>query len=245
MANRNFTVRGTYPAAHLALYNSSLHIDYPPAFTTKSYTLQNPLGNNSTPSQSICSALLLDHKDDSLTNVKSPSEPMISMYDELSTDSLPYSHPASFASLSYSQVSPLPQATQDGLVLGSPLFIHDASSETNSGRDEWDDTSTCAPRAPRFIVPSQSYMLRELPSPASFSQSLSQQYPSSLSTRSHRRHSQSPPPRSPLRLSPAPNTKRSLYKDKKPALACLFCRKRKIACRPLQPGSKDKTSGCR
>jgi hypothetical protein len=29
--------------------------------------------------------------------------------------------------------------------------------------------------------------------------------------------------------------------DKKPALACLFCRGRKIACGPPVPGSKDKT----
>ncbi|KAI9571654.1 hypothetical protein HD554DRAFT_1982868, partial [Boletus coccyginus] len=53
------------------------------------------------------------------------------------------------------------------------------------------------------------------------------------------RQSRSPSPRSPLRLSPTPHAKRSL--DKKPALACLFCRGRKIACGPPQPGSKDKT----
>ncbi|TFK54565.1 hypothetical protein OE88DRAFT_1655298 [Heliocybe sulcata] len=29
--------------------------------------------------------------------------------------------------------------------------------------------------------------------------------------------------------------------EKKPVLACLFCRGRKIACGPPLPGSKDKT----
>ncbi|KAF8134407.1 hypothetical protein EV363DRAFT_1116372, partial [Boletus edulis] len=52
------------------------------------------------------------------------------------------------------------------------------------------------------------------------------------------RHSRSPSPRSALHMSPT-HTKRTL--DKKPALACLFCRGRKIACGPPEPGSKDKT----
>ncbi|PPR07423.1 hypothetical protein CVT26_013739 [Gymnopilus dilepis] len=41
-----------------------------------------------------------------------------------------------------------------------------------------------------------------------------------------------------MRLSPLPS-KRQL--DKKPPLACLFCRGRKIACGPPLPGSPDKT----
>ncbi|KAF8957694.1 hypothetical protein BDZ97DRAFT_1669501 [Flammula alnicola] len=40
------------------------------------------------------------------------------------------------------------------------------------------------------------------------------------------------------RLSPLPS-KRQL--EKKPPLACLFCRGRKIACGPPLPGSTDKT----
>ncbi|KAF8906568.1 hypothetical protein CPB84DRAFT_1770118 [Gymnopilus junonius] len=41
-----------------------------------------------------------------------------------------------------------------------------------------------------------------------------------------------------MRLSPLPS-KRQL--EKKPPLACLFCRGRKIACGPPLPGSRDKT----
>ncbi|KAG5653050.1 hypothetical protein H0H81_002567 [Sphagnurus paluster] len=44
----------------------------------------------------------------------------------------------------------------------------------------------------------------------------------------------SPPPRG-IRLSPLPPSRRPLCK--KPPLACLFCRGRKIACGPADPGS--------
>jgi hypothetical protein len=181
---------------------------------------------------------LPDQDDDSLTSVASPSEtsmqyaddqkPMISIYNEPPMDSLPYPPPTNAASPPYFQPPPP----------GSPPFIHDTSFQVNTGGDHWEDTPA---RAPRLNVPSQSYMLSELPSPVStaFSQSLPQQYTSSSVTRSHRRQSRSPSPRSPLRLSPVPHTKRTL--DKKPALACLFCRGRKIACGPPQAGSKDKT----
>jgi len=152
-------------------------------------------------------------------------------------DSLPFPPPANSASPPYFQIPPTTPTAQDHNVLGSPSFIHDAPFQMMSGREEWEDNAST--RAPRLSLPGQSYMLSELPSPASFSQSLPQPYPSSSDARSHRRHSRSPSPRSPLRLSPAPHTRRSL--DKKPALACLFCRGRKIACGPPQPGSKDKT----
>lgn len=171
-------------------------------------------------------------------SVASPSEasmqytddqkPMISTYNEPPMDSLPYPPPTNAASPPYFQPPPP----------GSPSFIHDTSFQVNTGVDHWEETPA---RAPRLAVPSQSYMLSELSSPVStaLSQSLPQQYVSSSVTRSHRRQSRSPSPRSSLRLSPVPHTKRTL--DKKPALACLFCRGRKIACGPPQPGSKDKT----
>lgn len=50
------------------------------------------------------------------------------------------------------------------------------------------------------------------------------------------RHRRSPSPI--LQMNPGLHAKRS---DKKPHLACLFCRGRKIACGPPPPGSKDKT----
>jgi hypothetical protein len=59
----------------------------------------------------------------------------------------------------------------------------------------------------------------------------------SLVGRTHR--SASPrPPRPLMPLTPLP-VKRPA--EKKPPLACFFCRGRKIACRPPIPGSKDKT----
>lgn len=182
-----------------------------------------------------CHLYTLPQDDDS---VLSPStsmqyvddqKPTISVYNEPPMDSLPFPPPASSASPPFFQVPLTPQATQDGVVLGSPF-------QANTSRDEWEDSST---RARHLTLSGQSCMLNKLYSPASFSQSLPQQYTSSSVTRSQRCHSRSPSPRSPLRLSPAPHTKRSL--DKKPALACLFCRGRKIACGPPQPGSKDKT----
>ena len=187
---------------------------------------------------------LPDHDDDNLSSVASPSEtpmqhvdekPTVAIYDESPMDSLPYPPPTSSASPPYFHPHPPQRGTQDGVNRGSPSFVHDAM---NTSENHWEDTSA---RVPRLTVPSQSYMLCELTSPVSttFSQSVSQQYTSSSVTRSHRRQSRSPSPRSPLRLSPTPHTKRSL--DKKPALACLFCRGRKIACGPPQPGSKDKT----
>ncbi|TFK74277.1 hypothetical protein BDN72DRAFT_833609 [Pluteus cervinus] len=51
----------------------------------------------------------------------------------------------------------------------------------------------------------------------------------------HRNRSSSPS----LQLSPDSPTRRA--QEKKPPLACLFCRGRKIACGPPIPGSKDKT----
>ncbi|KAG8214138.1 hypothetical protein J3R82DRAFT_10904 [Butyriboletus roseoflavus] len=274
----NFIVHGTYPTSEPScdsLQNNRLHLD-PPVLTSKSYTLQNPLGEGSArshstyrepqlpppchdwqlikqePSEGVttyynpalsCHLYTLPDQDDAdLTIVTSPSDtsmqhvddqkPLIPIYDEPPMDSLPYPPPANSASPPYFSVPPPSQAMQD---LGSPPFIHDASFQMNTARDHWEDSPA---RAPRLTIPTHSYMLSELPSPA-FSQSLPQQYPSSSVTRSHRRHSRSPSPRSPLRMSPAPHTKRSL--DKKPALACLFCRGRKIACGPPQPGSKDKT----
>ncbi|KIM78853.1 hypothetical protein PILCRDRAFT_823959 [Piloderma croceum F 1598] len=54
-------------------------------------------------------------------------------------------------------------------------------------------------------------------------------------------HRRSPTPRASsqgMRLSPLPqNRKSSTDADKKPVLACLFCRGRKIACGPALPGS--------
>lgn len=58
-------------------------------------------------------------------------------------------------------------------------------------------------------------------------------------------HRRSPMPRASsqgMRLTPPPqNKKSSTDADKKPVLACLFCRGRKIACGPPLPGSIDKS----
>ena len=181
---------------------------------------------------------LPDQDDDSLTSVMSPSE--VSMqyvdYDEPPMDSLPDPPPADSTSPLYFQ-PPLPRGMQDGVIIGSLSFVHNAPFQMNTGGDHWEDTPA---HVPCLTVPSQSYVHSKLPSLilTAFSQSLSQQYSSLSATCSHRLQSLSPSPQSPLCLSPVPHTKRTL--DKK-GLACLFCRGRKIACGPPRLGSKDKT----
>lgn len=98
-----------------------------------------------------------------------------------------------------------------------------------------------------MTVPSQSYMFVEVESSTpAFIHTNQQHYHSPSETPSHPQggrtgspYQRSPSPRGALRISPPPHPKRSM--DKKPALACLFCRGRKIACGPPVPGSKDKT----
>lgn len=98
-----------------------------------------------------------------------------------------------------------------------------------------------------MTVPSQSYMFVEVESSTpAFIHTNQQQFHSPSETPSHPHggrtgspYQRSPSPRGALRISPPPHPKRSM--DKKPALACLFCRGRKIACGPPVPGSKDRT----
>lgn len=121
-------------------------------------------------------------------------------------------------------------------------------------------TSPYSPHSPAFLgtshrdasevpmtVPSQSYMFVEVePSTPAFIHTNQQHYHPQNDSPSHT-HSEStesprqrsPSPRGASRISPPPHPKRSM--DKKPALACLFCRGRKIACGPPVPGSKDRT----
>ncbi|KAF8549760.1 hypothetical protein OG21DRAFT_1469607 [Imleria badia] len=44
----NFMVHGAYPTADFSCESNGLHLDHPPVLTTKSYTLQNPLGDGLT-----------------------------------------------------------------------------------------------------------------------------------------------------------------------------------------------------
>ncbi|KAG2127520.1 hypothetical protein DEU56DRAFT_742346 [Suillus clintonianus] len=120
--------------------------------------------------------------------------------------------------------------------------------------------SPCSPQSATFLptshrdasevpmtVPSQSYMFVEVESSTpAFIHTNQQHYHSpnessshTLSERTGSPYQRSPSPRGTLRISPPPHPKRSM--DKKPALACLFCRGRKIACGPPVPGSKDRT----
>ncbi|KAI6010517.1 hypothetical protein EDC04DRAFT_797058 [Pisolithus marmoratus] len=73
----------------------------------------------------------------------------------------------------------------------------------------------------------------------------SQAYPGDDPVQAPRRRTRSPSPRTQqqARASLIAQQLHSKGKsmDKKPALACLFCRGRKIACGPPLPGTKDKT----
>lgn len=92
-----------------------------------------------------------------------------------------------------------------------------------------------------MTVPSQSYMFVEVESSSPAFIHTNQQQFHSPSETPHGGRTGSPYQRSPSprQISPPPHPKRSM--DKKPALACLFCRGRKIACGPPVPGSKDRT----
>jgi hypothetical protein len=151
--------------------------------------------------------------------------------DEPPMDHLPYPPPTH----EFPRYSP-PVATHTP----SPYSPHTPASLDTSHRDASEVLMT---------VPSQSYMSVEVePSTSSFtgihanqqhyhSQSKSPSYTHCESSGSLRQRSTSP--RGALRISPPPHKKRSM--DKKLALACLFCRGRKIACGSLVPGSKDRT----
>ncbi|KAG0707043.1 hypothetical protein DFH29DRAFT_898132 [Suillus ampliporus] len=112
--------------------------------------------------------------------------------------------------------------------------------------------SPCSPHSATFLSTShhdasESYMFVEVESSTpAFIHTNQQHYhsPNESPSRTHDRRTRSPYQRSPsprgaLRITPPPHPKRSM--DKKPALACLFCRGRKIACGPPVPGSKDRT----
>ncbi|KAF8843052.1 hypothetical protein BDN67DRAFT_256460 [Paxillus ammoniavirescens] len=158
-------------------------------------------------------------------------KPIFSKYDEQPPmDSLPYPPPQNSASPPYFQPSP---TMQNGVLLGTPSYIHDAPFQFTTSQEEWEDVPGPAPCL------TVSTLLSEFPSSqAPFAPPQSQHCASSYG-HSRRRRSRSPSPRSQHRMSPIPHSRRSL--DKKPALACLFCRGRKIACGPPIPGSKDKT----
>ena len=103
--------------------------------------------------------------------------------------------------------------------------LHTSSAPVSNG---WIDT---APQS-HITVPSQAYPDHPI-----------QDTPKSDYVQTSRHQTKSPSPRAQQArgsmISQHHSKGRSL--DKKPALACLFCRGRKIACGPPLPGSKDKT----
>ncbi|KIJ18510.1 hypothetical protein PAXINDRAFT_8757 [Paxillus involutus ATCC 200175] len=184
---------------------------------------------------------LRGHENAGMTTAIPPSQlsvqyvgekPIFSKYDEQPPmDSLPYPPPQNSASPPYFQPSP---TMQSGVLLGTPSYIHDAPFQFTTSQEEWEDVPGPAPCL------TVSSVLGEFPSSsqAPFVPPQSQHYAPSYG-HSRRRRSRSPSPRAQHRMSPISHSRRSL--DKKPALACLFCRGRKIACGPPLPGSKDKT----
>ncbi|KIK92557.1 hypothetical protein PAXRUDRAFT_567209 [Paxillus rubicundulus Ve08.2h10] len=249
-----------------------LRTDNSHIFTSKSYTLENSLGESSLvqssyvvpqtipststqwqpidrvscPSNEVSAAMIhsstpysrpnrlypqRDHESTSATTAIPQSqyidEKQIFKYDEQPPmDSLPYPPPQNSASPPYFHPSP---TIQNGVLLDTSSYIHDAPFQFTTTQEEWEDVPGSAPC---FAVST----LRGQQAP--FSPPQPQHYASSYG-HSRRRRSRSPSPRSQHHMSPIPHSRRSL--DKKPALACLFCRGRKIACGPPIPGSKDKT----
>ena len=120
---------------------------------------------------------------------------------------------------------------------GAPALISQQPSQPQSAPSASVSNGWTDP-APHMTVPSQAYP------PDQVRDTSKGDHVASAPTPRHQ--SQSPSPRTQQQAQPSqinphqPHGKgRSL--DKKPALACLFCRGRKIACGPPLPGSKDKT----
>ncbi|KAI6001700.1 hypothetical protein F5J12DRAFT_684288, partial [Pisolithus orientalis] len=95
-------------------------------------------------------------------------------------------------------------------------------------------------------VPSQAYPNNDpvrVNASVTYEQTPAREY--TTSAQAPRRRTRSPSPRThqlarTSLIAQQPHSKGKSM-DKKPALACLFCRGRKIACGPPPPGTKEKT----
>ena len=147
----------------------------------------------------------------------------------------PFQGPLSSSSATASPTTPIPELQRheqpwdtqmNGQVSGYPAHdLHVIASEITS-------LSVSSPESDDSRSPSHSHVH----SPKAKHRAVS---------RGWSPHRRSPTPRASsqgMRLSPLPhNRKVAVDADKKPALACLFCRGRKIACGPPLPGSTDKS----
>ncbi|KAL4073773.1 hypothetical protein V8B97DRAFT_1936134 [Scleroderma yunnanense] len=173
-----------------------------------------------------------------------PVPPTVNMHPLI--DHHPFSSPAELLSPSVQCLSPTHdesgQSTPFGHTVSAPTsqpppqpLGGTSSAAVSSG---WMDT---VPQS-RMTVPSQAYPSDDSKTSTSYNQASKGDYVASA--QAPRRRTRSPSPRQRARASLINQQQhhgkgRSL--DKKPALACLFCRGRKIACGPPLPGNKDKT----
>ena len=145
----------------------------------------------------------------------------------LASDNLPGGTAPAYESLSMAQHPPLNTSYAD----------HSNSTSVADGSDSQLGHPTLPP-IPHMTVPSQAYPTDQVRDPSKGGHVASVLTP--------RHQTQSPPPRTqqqaqPSQVNPHQHHGKGGPLDKKPALACFFCRGRKIACGPPLPESKDKT----
>ncbi|KAG6331328.1 hypothetical protein ID866_7762 [Astraeus odoratus] len=234
------------------IIQSSMHIPYPANFPSDHLGSHAgpayPFEQSSVPQYNI-PPMGVSYVDDS--NAHSPAHQTVADPDP-PMDHLPFPAPSCIQSLSppyYQCASPQDEHGQTppfGQNIPAPPISQQSPqafpTSSASGSTGWTDT---APQS-HITVPSQALAADDLTqtstSPTHDQTSRSE---FTASVQAPRRRTRSPSPRShqqaraSLAAQQHPGKGRSL--DKKPALACLFCRGRKIACGPPMPGSKDKT----
>ncbi|KAI6002881.1 hypothetical protein EDD15DRAFT_1433668 [Pisolithus albus] len=210
-----------HPSSTQPLYSSTSPSEYPP--TDSSYTRDS----SSSSRYSSLDFSYVGHGSD-------PISPMTGNGDSL-MDHLPVPPPSvPTVSSSYFLCSS-PQDEKPSFEQTLPAASVDESSD-------WTESDSKS----RMTVPSQAYPSNDpaqADTPVPYEQTPACDF--STSAQVPRRRTRSPSPRThqQARASVIAQQLHSKGKsmDKKPALACLFCRGRKIACGPPLPGTKDKT----
>lgn len=117
-------------------------------------------------------------------------------------------------------------------------YLADDENTLPAPNTSWARSVPTSQRRHPLLPPGQTYHPLINPEPEASGSVPSKERSRARSPSRHRRHRSATesPCGSPRRLTPMRK-----MAEKKPTLACLFCRGRKIACGPPIPGSKDKT----
>ncbi|KIK24762.1 hypothetical protein PISMIDRAFT_373763 [Pisolithus microcarpus 441] len=219
------------PSSTQALYSSTSPSEYPP--TDSSYTRDS----SSSSRYSSLDFSYVDHGSDSISPVTGNGDSLM--------DHLPIPPPSvPTVSSSYFLCSS-PQDEKPSFEQTLPAAPQPPQSFTASSAEESSDWTESDSKT-RMTVPSQAYPSNDpaqANTPVPYEQTPACDFPTSAQAPRRRTRSPSPRTHQQARASLIAQQLHPKGKsmDKKPALACLFCRGRKIACGPPLPGTKDKT----